>query len=150
MEHLTEVFTWKLMKTNIKLRTQTHTCCICALMRRSSCPQRHSISRPTCSGLSWTGIRGLFTCNSTDHTNHPFKKKNTQARRDTTNAHMLPILQVSKKGCLMRVEGEWSARRQETEPAGRTHPRWIWIATKRLPPPDLKAWCWDLPLNASW
>lgn len=44
------------------------TCCICALIRRSSCPQRHSISRPTCSGLSWTGIRGLFTCSSTGQT----------------------------------------------------------------------------------
>lgn len=41
------------------------TCCICALTRRSSCPQRHSISRPTCSGLRWTGIRGLLTCSST-------------------------------------------------------------------------------------
>lgn len=58
----------KTLNPHLLMQVMHPTCCICALMRRSSCPQRHSISRPTCSGLNWTGISGLFKCSSTGHT----------------------------------------------------------------------------------
>lgn len=63
------------------------TCCICALTSRSSCPHRHSISRPTCSGLRWTGIRGLFTCSSTGHTNTPSPLPHVTLQHDNERKH---------------------------------------------------------------